>query len=270
MADQDSSIFSSLGLSGQSTEQTAPETDSQLEQTGETVTTTMQKTAPEADSPDNSTDKAPKEDDSEKLKAENARLKAERDALDKRAKDNQAAFTKAQQRLKELEKQQPKGDSWFDENGNDHSEESESNADKTPDANPAVEELNNKVQRLEQESEQHKIEKWRGAEASFKAEHPDYEKIVYDLLEPAMQKEDATAALLRQEFISKGGTPEAAYEIARRYQALTAPETAVEDPTNNSDKSRRVAARSASANSASPPPGADGGGSPSVLDRVLR
>ncbi len=217
------------------------------------------------------------------LEAEVERLKAEKQTAEKRAHDNQAAYTKAQQRLKELDRKSdsPEADGWFEDEDGEKGEEPDLPEVKAAEKGEA-EELRKQFKRLE--SEQQRLaaaeaqRQWEAVEAPLKQQHPDYEHVVYEILEPYMQKQDdPVAALILKEFQSKGGTPVAAYALGKRLQAAIEPEAAarVEDQTKTNNgsgkKAAHAAARIAAGNSSPPdrntPTGYDGN---DVIGEVFR
>lgn len=150
-----------------------------------------------------------------------AKVKAERDTLEKRFKDTQAELTRKAQALAELEKAReakPKriadDDDWFDD---------DDKGKPKPEA-----ELTAEIKAMREEvaemRRQRNLDRWDTEEAKFKAGKPDYEKVVYEVLEPAMKDDTA----LREEFVKAGGTPEAAYrlgaQLRERQEFLKDPE----------------------------------------------
>jgi|GEM_PF-3731665 len=211
--------------------------------------------------------------DADQLRAELAQRNTELEAERKRAHDNQAAYTKAQQQLKKLQKESG-GDNWFsdDDDTGRSADDAQTTADHTADKSqpPAeITKLQQQIQQIEQEQQQLRIERWHNAEAAVKTAHPDYEDVVYKLLEPAMQKGDAQAAILEKEFKAKGASPETAYQLGLLLRNLTAPQPAATPSNNDKNKAARIAAAKAAAGN-SVTPGSGGNSKPalSVLQRL--
>lgn len=138
---------------------------------------------------------APAADKADEPKADAAK---ELETLSKRFKDTQAALTRATQELAALKKRGAEEEKpWF-----------------AGDADPAdadpVKGLREEVDRLRAESAK---AKWEAIEAPVRAKNPDYQRLVYEVLEPAMAEDEK----LRKQF-EADVTPENALRLARKVE----------------------------------------------------
>ncbi len=83
-----------------------------------------------------------------------------------------------------------------------------------------------------QAKQQAALREWEKAEAPLKGEHDDYDTVVSEIFSDAFEKDER----VKQEFLEKGGTPQAAYEIGQRLQSVRELE---QDPSGFIEKLRQ-------------------------------
>lgn len=181
-------------------EVTDAEDDKPTPDTDKDKTTTAEATVEKPETADAKPPTEEKPKDEPTKPDQTADLKKQLDTLDKRLRDTQAAFTRSQQELAELKKRPT-------ETQADDPERKWLGGD---------EEVKQRLETLEKQvADARKAEaaaRWEAAEATEKTKHDDWDKVVYEVFEPAVAADDK----LRQEFVAAGGTPEAAYRLGRK------------------------------------------------------
>ncbi len=134
--------------------------------------------------------------------------------LDKRFKDTQAAYTKETQKRAELETElaalrEKKQAETVTEGEGSEEEEASYLSPKERNLLKRIEKIDAGMERLAKVEAQRR---WDEKEVPLKAEHEDYDDVVYKVFEPAIAKDSA----LTEEFKRKGATPAVAYEIGTR------------------------------------------------------
>jgi hypothetical protein len=156
------------------------------------------------------------------------KLRKENENLNKRLKDTQRSLTQKSEELKNARKHEDVADSveespdedddWFsDSEKEDKSQTDSSLEDLQSKLNSQAEELRQLKEFQEKQFNQQALSAWQKAEQPIIEKYPDYSEIVDGPFLDAINKGGKTGEFLMQEFREKGGTPEAAYEVAKNY-----------------------------------------------------
>lgn len=195
------------------------------------------------------TDSAPKEDETkvadvqkeaapqeevDSQKEELERLRRENENLNKRLKDTQRSLTQKSEELKNARKQEEVADSiekdnsedeedddWFSDDEKNDTEEKSLNDDSIEEIKARLraqeEELRKQREYLEQQSNAQALSAWQKAEQPVIEAHPDYKEIVDGPFLDVINNGGSDSEFWLSEFKKAGGTPEAAYKIAKKY-----------------------------------------------------
>lgn len=232
------------------------------------------------DNPDKSKEDAPDKDEDDPRDSRITELKAELATANQRFHANQGSFTRGQQKISKLEKDiedlkaeklADKDDEDIDFFDDDEEDKDKDNPDK--DKIPQVDEATDqRIQNLESDAEKRAIDeatdKWNTAEVPVKEVHDDYDEMI-NIIEPEIKSNPA----LYDEFMKKGATPEAAYEMGQSLYAVRNPEKVKEALRVEAEQETKTKSQkkdiSLSPNSQTPSGDKADGSSNDLVDKLL-
>jgi len=146
-----------------------------------------------------------------------ARLKQEVETLSKRLRDTQSAMHKAtndraalQKELEELKAKKENGDDWFKEEDQERAAKIEADLKKSDSETVDLEKTAQEIERKAAEAI------WNEAEAKAKAEHADFDEVVYEKFAPLLDAKTGNANVRQLWEAEKDKSPASAYKFARK------------------------------------------------------
>lgn len=148
---------------------------------------------------------------------DNTALKQEIEGLKKRLHDTQAAMHRAtgeraalQKELAELKAKKEDEDDWFSEDDKDRVEKLEKEIKKSDEE---IARCDAQAKEIEQKNAE---AQWDAAAAPVIAEHPDFEKVMYDEFAPLLDAKNGNPRVRAEWDALKDKSPRSAYEFAKR------------------------------------------------------
>ena len=187
---------------------------------------------------DSEADVSKDEDSSEKIE----QLEKQVETLEKRVADTQRSYHQQSGRRAELERElealkkegmsSKEGEEEDDYNFfGDDDEDSQKDSDPTDDRQKKIEEVEKEIEAIDSADRERAVAEWDAEAKKFAEDHTDFDKKV-GIFQPFFENNPAA----QEEFRKRGGTPEAAYEMANEYLDSQGIQLKTEQPEEPEEK----------------------------------